>query len=357
MEKIDMKIGKVIRKYRKELNLTQEEMAARLGVTAPAVNKWEKGVSLPDITLLTPIARLLNITLETLLSFQENLTAAEIGDLIKELDQKIETEPYDKIFQYGSSLIHKYPNCYQLIWQIAVVLDAQLLFCDQGEKEFMEEKQKYHIQIEKWYLRALEGDDEKTRRHAADSLFQYYLRNEDYQKAESYLSYFSEESTERKRKLALIYSKTNRKAEAYKTYEEILFSEYQILNVVLHSLFLLSMEEEDTCEARMWVEKESGLARLFDMGTYREESCRLELAAAEQDREQTYSSVQKMLDSLEQLCSVFSDSPMYRHMKFSSPKTGFYEKLDRDLRQNLRDDESFSYMKGHAEWEKILGMS
>lgn len=44
MEKIDMKIGKVIRKYRKELNLTQEEMAARLGVTAPAVNKWEKGV-------------------------------------------------------------------------------------------------------------------------------------------------------------------------------------------------------------------------------------------------------------------------------------------------------------------------
>lgn len=40
-----MNIGTVIRTYRKEKNMTQEEMANRLGVTAPAVNKWEKGVS------------------------------------------------------------------------------------------------------------------------------------------------------------------------------------------------------------------------------------------------------------------------------------------------------------------------
>lgn len=41
-----MQIGETIRKYRKEKNMTQEEMANRLGVTAPAVNKWENGVSL-----------------------------------------------------------------------------------------------------------------------------------------------------------------------------------------------------------------------------------------------------------------------------------------------------------------------
>ena len=41
-----MQIGEVIRKYRKRKNMTQEEIANRLGVTAPAVNKWENGVSL-----------------------------------------------------------------------------------------------------------------------------------------------------------------------------------------------------------------------------------------------------------------------------------------------------------------------
>ena len=41
---LGMQIGEVIRKYRKEQNMTQEQMAQRLGVTTPAVNKWENGV-------------------------------------------------------------------------------------------------------------------------------------------------------------------------------------------------------------------------------------------------------------------------------------------------------------------------
>ena len=44
-----MDIGVVIKKYRKEAGMTQEEMANRLGVTTPAVNKWENSNSKPDI--------------------------------------------------------------------------------------------------------------------------------------------------------------------------------------------------------------------------------------------------------------------------------------------------------------------
>lgn len=40
-----MTIGEVIREKRKELELTQEQVAQRLGISAPAVNKWERGVS------------------------------------------------------------------------------------------------------------------------------------------------------------------------------------------------------------------------------------------------------------------------------------------------------------------------
>ena len=42
-----MDIGVVIKKYRKEAGMTQEEMANRLGVTTPAVNKWENSNSKP----------------------------------------------------------------------------------------------------------------------------------------------------------------------------------------------------------------------------------------------------------------------------------------------------------------------
>ena len=71
-----MKINEIIRQRRKALGLTQEQIAQRLGVSAPAVNKWESGVSYPDITLLPPLARLLKIDLNTLLSFKEELTEA-----------------------------------------------------------------------------------------------------------------------------------------------------------------------------------------------------------------------------------------------------------------------------------------
>ena len=40
-----MNINQVIRNKRKELSLTQEQVADALGVSTPAVNKWEKGIS------------------------------------------------------------------------------------------------------------------------------------------------------------------------------------------------------------------------------------------------------------------------------------------------------------------------
>ena len=43
-EMTQMDIGSVIKRYRKDAGMTQEEMANRLGVTTPAVNKWENGV-------------------------------------------------------------------------------------------------------------------------------------------------------------------------------------------------------------------------------------------------------------------------------------------------------------------------
>lgn len=113
-----MDIGSVIKKYRKESGFTQEEMANRLGVTTPAVNKWENGNSKPDIDLLAPIARLLHISLDTLLAFRENLTDAEIEELIREMEKMFSEEGYEKTYQWAVNTINEYPN-----WQSAHLAD------------------------------------------------------------------------------------------------------------------------------------------------------------------------------------------------------------------------------------------
>lgn len=60
-------IGKNIAKLRKLNNLTQEQLAEKVGVSPQAVSKWENGLSCPDITLLPTIAKLFGITVDELL--------------------------------------------------------------------------------------------------------------------------------------------------------------------------------------------------------------------------------------------------------------------------------------------------
>lgn len=63
-----IKIGKFILSLRKEKNLTQNELAVKLGITDRAISKWENGRGLPDLSLLKPLCDELGITINELLS-------------------------------------------------------------------------------------------------------------------------------------------------------------------------------------------------------------------------------------------------------------------------------------------------
>ncbi len=55
-------------KYRKQLGLTQYDMAEKLNYSDKAISKWERGEALPDILILNKIAKIFNISINTLLS-------------------------------------------------------------------------------------------------------------------------------------------------------------------------------------------------------------------------------------------------------------------------------------------------
>ena len=57
------KIGKFIANLRKEKNLTQEQLAEKLGVTDKSVSRWENGRCLPDVSLYKDLCNILGITL------------------------------------------------------------------------------------------------------------------------------------------------------------------------------------------------------------------------------------------------------------------------------------------------------
>ena len=63
-----LKIGSYISRKRKDIGLTQEELALKLGVTNKAVSKWETGKCIPDVSLHENLCSILNITLNELMA-------------------------------------------------------------------------------------------------------------------------------------------------------------------------------------------------------------------------------------------------------------------------------------------------
>lgn len=66
-----IKIGNFISLKRKELNITQTELAEKLNITDRAVSKWERGICLPDASNIIELCKILNISINDLFSGEE----------------------------------------------------------------------------------------------------------------------------------------------------------------------------------------------------------------------------------------------------------------------------------------------
>ncbi len=84
-----MNIGKIILELRRKKSVTQEQLAAELGVTAAAVSKWENGYTLPDILMLCALADYFEVTTDELLGRTAKWKYAIIAAETQELGKKI----------------------------------------------------------------------------------------------------------------------------------------------------------------------------------------------------------------------------------------------------------------------------
>jgi transcriptional regulator with XRE-family HTH domain len=90
-------LGDNIRKARKSMGLTQEELAAVIGVTSQAVSRWESGAGMPDISMLIPLARALQTSIDKLLGYEQEDTSESAYIELKKTFEKIEKEYSDPI--------------------------------------------------------------------------------------------------------------------------------------------------------------------------------------------------------------------------------------------------------------------
>ncbi len=98
-------MGIVISKRRQDKGMTQEEFASRLGVTPQAVSRWERGNSLPDISLIKGICKVLSISADILLGIESENKVVENDDISieKEIKRNMFAEPL--VLEFGGGIV------------------------------------------------------------------------------------------------------------------------------------------------------------------------------------------------------------------------------------------------------------
>ncbi|WP_343085007.1 helix-turn-helix domain-containing protein [Blautia producta] len=127
-----VQFGAFLLELRKEKGYTQKQLAEKLFVSDKAVSKWERGLSLPDITLLGPLADILGVTVAELLQTQrisegKTLTKPEVDALVSgSLHLSVEEQEEKRLRQ------RRHMICYLLCTVMAALEMWLLIYTGNG---------------------------------------------------------------------------------------------------------------------------------------------------------------------------------------------------------------------------------
>ncbi|MFL0197387.1 helix-turn-helix domain-containing protein [Clostridium sp. WILCCON 0269] len=334
-----MRISEVIRNCRKKENLTQEQVANYLNISAPAVNKWENGISYPDITLLSPLARVLKIDVNTLLAFNEELTETEVNKFGKEVSEIASKEGFEKAFERGSDLIKQYSISDELILRISSILRLFLVVHP------MEGKDKYEGKIIAWIELAAASSNEKTAAMAKLSLSAIYRDKKDYEKAQEMLDKIPDMDldTEKKIQQVLLLESSEKFDEAYDVCEYILFKDAHESLAALFFIIEMLLKENKFNEAAEYTERAKSVVEVFDLGLYQKYELDLYLAKEKQDKEKTIEMIINMVNEADSMNSM--KSKLYKHRKWKSDNSWSKDKYESLAKMRIKKDKKLDFVK------------
>lgn len=106
---MNIRLGEKIRRIRKSKNISQEVLANYLGVTFQAVSKWEKGETLPDVTLIPAIAAFFDVSTDELFDFNRLETEQKVLKLCGDIALWRNDRPQEAETAYRE-LLRQYPG-------------------------------------------------------------------------------------------------------------------------------------------------------------------------------------------------------------------------------------------------------
>ncbi len=344
-----MPMNETIRRRRKELGMTQEAMAAYLGVTAPAVNKWEKGNTAPDVGLLPALARLLGIDMNALFSFHDSLTEKELNLFSNQVSEVLRREGLQAGVALAEEKMREYPNCHALCHRAAVIIDGATLMLAASE----EEKNALWPKLLQWYERAAGSEDETIRNAARFMLASKYLAAHDTEKAQEMIDTLPERNAMDKRALEVDCLLLREKAEeAAALNQRRLWNAVNELQMVLMKQVSLELSANVPENARRVADKIHQFVQTFDLWAYNRWVAPLEIAVAAQDVKESLACLKNMLESM-RMTWTLQDSPLYGRV-LPEPLRQTGETFLPAILQELKSGGNYAFLWAEPEFQTLL---
>ena len=283
---MELPIGKEIAGLRKKNNMTQEQLANAVGVSVPAVSKWETGSSYPDITLLIPIARYLGVTVDELLHYESEILPERVLEIEKECTETFEAEGFDAGFALCNDSLTQYPNNLYLKYQLSGLLPWYAAKSGAGEE-------RTHSALERsagLLIEAAKSENEKIRDASCYLLACTYLQMDKSKEAQDILETMPSKEMDPNKILPTVYFQQGELDKAVKLDQQILFGGLQDAAQALTSLACVAMKKENWEDALRYADVQRELIQTFELDDFMMSSnCQLYLLiyARRKDAENT----------------------------------------------------------------------
>ena len=257
-EEQTMEIGKRIQCLRREKKLTQEQLAAALGVTSAAVSKWETNAAMPDVAMLCPLARMLGITVDALLDFRPALEQEEINALLEDRRKLFENGRLEEAAASCEALLREYPSDLRLKCAVAG-LYVMYLSASTEEKWIKAQLERAVALLEQ----SRESGDLELSASARSMLVSLYVMQEEMDKALAILDEEPKVKIDTEMARANILLRKGELDEAEKLYQTGLWSSVRNVTMYLVGLHNVALRQEDGARALERLEQAMEVERVL----------------------------------------------------------------------------------------------
>lgn len=345
---MELDMGKVITAKRKEKSWTQEQLAQAVGVSTPAVSKWETGATYPDITLLPPIARALNTTVDELFSYQNELSDNEVSGFTQKATSLYEAEGFDAGWKYCQKLLQEFPNSIPLKFYLGNLFQSFMIMkIDLGKEDI----QSYYRQAAILYEEVLLSGYPKFTYHATLILVGFYTMLNELDRAEELLDSLPKLKTDPDFLYPSIYALRGKNEEAMKLTQENIRRYVSRVSQGLSLLGAFAREQEDMDKACTLAQINLEITKLLGISREIAYADMIKIMVARGDKQAALTYLEEYTQHILELSCDYAKSPVFNRVteKFQDPS--YVKKV---LAQSILIDKEYTPLKEEPRYLQIV---